>query len=369
MPELREDDFAAFFDVPFRVYPASSPYVSPMKADLERFLDVEKNPLWKHQGARRVFTAHRGGAPVGRIVAHVHHASNRRHGWRRGCFGFFDCADDPEAADLLLGAAEAFAREHGCDEVMGSFNLTAMQQVGVVTDGFDAAPYTDQHYNPPHLPRLLRACGYAPEFPMSTWEVDLRALRPDALLGGAARERLADPSLRWETLRARDFARILGDIRVVLNDGFDRNPMFVPLTPEEMEFQAKDMATILDPRIAALVHDREGPAGTVVCIPDLNPLLRAMRSRFGLLTPWHFLRFRMTRKRAVIILYSVAERMQGRGLNAAMLFRVTTALKAAGYTHLGITWIADVNAASLRQVQKMGARRLHRAHLFRKALA
>ncbi len=369
MLELRDDDFEAFFQVPFLVYPRSSPYVSPMKADVERFLRVDANPLWKHEGARRVLTAHRGGAPVGRIVAHVHHASNRRHGWRRGYFGFLDCADDTEVAALLLGEAESFARSHGCDELMGNFNLTAMQQVGVVTGGFDAAPYTDQHFNPPHVPRLLEACGYAPEFPMSTWEVDLRGFDPDTLLGDAARERLADPSLRWETLRARDFGRVLGDIRVVLNDGFDRNPMFVPLTPQEMEFQAKDMATILDPRIAALVHDGEGPAGTVVCIPDLNPLLRAMKSRYGLLAPWHFLRFRLARRRAVIILYSVASRMQGRGLNAAMLFRVTTALRAAGYTHLGITWIADVNQASLRQVQKMGARRLHRVHLFRRALA
>jgi len=366
--ELREDDFGAFFRVPFRVYGDSSPYVSPMKADVERFLRADENPLFLHAGARRVLTAHRDGEPVGRIVAHVHHASNRRHGWRRGYFGFFDCADDREAAGALLGEAEAFARAHGCDEVMGNFNLTAMQQVGVVTEGFDATPYTDQQYNPPHVPRLLEAHGYAPEFPMRTWEVDLRRLDPAVLLGDAARERLADPALHWETLRAKDFGRILEDIRVVLNDGFDRNPMFVPLTAEEMSFQARDMAMILDPRITALVHDREGPVGTIVCIPDLNPLLRATRSRIGLLTPFHFLRFRLRRRRAVIVFYSVAGRMQGRGLNAAMLHRVTTALKAAGYTHLGITWIADVNQASLRQVQKMGARELHRLHLFRKAL-
>ena len=47
---------------------------------------------------------------------------------------------------------------------------------------------------------------------------------------------------------------------------------------------------------------------------------------------------------------------------------VVTALKGAGYTQLGITWIADVNAASLRQVERMGARLLHRLHLFRKPL-
>jgi hypothetical protein len=51
-----------------------------------------------------------------------------------------------------------------------------------------------------------------------------------------------------------------------------------------------------------------------------------------------------------------------------MLYRVLTNLRTAGYEKLGITWVADVNAASLRQVEKLGGKRLHRLHLFRKAL-
>jgi hypothetical protein len=65
----------------------------------------------------------------------------------------------------------------------------------------------------------------------------------------------------------------------------------------------------------------------------------------------------------------VAQRRQGQGLNGAMLYRVTSALKRHGYTTLGITWIADVNGASLRQVERLGARRLHRLHLFAKPIA
>ena len=41
----------------------------------------------------------------------------------------------------------------------------------------------------------------------------------------------------------------------------------------------------------------------------------------------------------------------------------------AGYRTLGGTWIADINAPSLRQVEKAGARPLHRLHLFTKRLA
>ena len=369
---LRDDDLDAFFRVPFEVYPSSSPYVSPLKSDLERALDVRRNPLFGEIGAgvRRVMTAHRGGRAVGRIVAHVHGASNRVHGERRGCFGFFDCADDLEVARRLLGEAERFARGHGCDVLAGNLNLTAMQQMGVLTDGFDGAPYSDMQYNPPHIPRLLEACGFAATFPVSTFELDLVTLDPSSLLAGPAAERQADPDLHWAELRTRDFGRVLEQVRLVLNDGFARNPMFVPLEPEEMRFQAQDLSHVLDSRITALVHDDLGPVGVVLCIPDLNPMLRGMGSRLSLTAPWHVLKFRLRRRRrAVIIFYSVAARMQGRGLNGAMLHRVITALKKAGYRSLGLTWIADVNGASLRQVERLGARRLHRLHLYTKRIS
>ena len=49
--------------------------------------------------------------------------------------------------------------------------------------------------------------------------------------------------------------------------------------------------------------------------------------------------------------------------------KAVEALKDAGYEKLGVTWIADENPASLRQMQRMNAEPLHRLHLFRKAFA
>ena len=40
----------------------------------------------------------------------------------------------------------------------------------------------------------------------------------------------------------------------------------------------------------------------------------------------------------------------------------------AGYERLGTTWIAEENPASLRQMEKLAARPLHRLHLYRKDL-
>ncbi|MBX3566736.1 MAG: GNAT family N-acetyltransferase [Rhizobiaceae bacterium] len=369
MIEIREGDREAGFAVPFEIYDRSSPYVSPMWSDFDRLLDPARNPLCGDGRGRLVlYTAHRGGRPVGRIAASVHDASNRRHGTHRAQFGFLDCGDDADVSTALLGAAEAWAEGNGATELLGNFNLTAMQMAGVVTEGFGAPPYTDMMWTPPHLPRLLERAGYAPTFPMSTFETDLSALDPSVLLGPKQRAILDDPDFAFLPITRKTFRDRMEDARILLNDGFGANPMFMPVTAQEYSFQAGEMMWVMDRRLSVVAYHRGRPAGVVVCIPDLNPLLRATGSRLSWTTPYHYLRYRMARSRAVIIYYSVASEQQNRGLNGAMLHRLATQAKAAGYRSLGITWIADVNAASLRQMERLGARRLHRLHLYSKRL-
>lgn len=361
--ELRAGDVKAFFDAPFNAYGDEIGYVSPLRSDLARMLDADKNPLWRAGNPYRFWTAHRGGRAIGRIVVLVHGQSNAAHGWNRAQFGFFDCADDTEAAALLLGAAEAFAREQRLTEIVGNFNLTAMQQCGVMTGGFGRPAYTDMVVGPPHIPRLLQANGFQPFFPMTTFELDLaQAVLP-------SEDAVADPAYSFAPIERRVFPARMEESRVVLNDGFAQNPMFVPLTQDEFAFQAGEMSAILDPRLSSVLMEHGRPVGTIICIPDLNGFLQATRSRIGLMAPFHFLRFRLRRRRAVIIFYSVVGDRHGRGLMGAMLARTIRRLRDARYERLGVTWIADENGASLRQMEKLGARPLHQLHLFRKALA
>src|SRR2546422_11555955 len=100
-------------------------------------------------------------------------------------------------------------------------------------------PYTTLFRS--HVPKQLESCGYTPFFPVSTHEIDLTSLDPSRLLGPKQRALLRSVELRWVPLRRRGFHRVLEDARAVLNDGFAENPMFVPLTPEEFQFQAGEM--------------------------------------------------------------------------------------------------------------------------------
>ena len=360
--ELRQTDFEAFFQVPFEIY-RNTPYVSPLKSDLARFLSVDQNPLFDDVSDIAFFSCHHDGRPVGRITAHVHRASNARHRRNTACFGFFDCANDPDAATLLLQAAENWARARGFDRIEGNFNLTAMQMVGVVTGGFEHPVYSDCMWSPPWLATLLEQNGYERFFPMATHETALEDWRKQAGPPRALPEGVRFAPLNRRTLDAR-----LEDARVVLNASFDTNPMFVPVSEEEYAFQARDLKWIMDKRLSVILHAKGQPVGVLIGIPDLNPMLARMKSQIGISTPWHYFRHRMANRRAVIVYYGVVPEWQNKGLTPFMIDRVNRTALRAGYQRMGGTWIGAENKASMRQMERNGATRMQELHLFGKDL-
>lgn len=366
--EVREEDFEAFFETPFHCYPKGAYFDSPMKGDLRASLDARRNPLFRDHARRTWFTAHRGGRPVGRILAHVHDSSNRLHRLSRGYFGYFDCVDDAEAAGALLGAAAEWLKARGCTEMAGSFNVTITQVIGILVDGFERPPYTYQAYSPPHIARLLEASGFEPFFPMRTFELELAHARAEQVLAAKAAPLLADPHWRFEPIRRRGFEARLREACRILNDGFAANAMLTPLTEEEFLFPCAGMMWVIDETLSWIAYHDGEPSGVLLCVPDLVPLMRATRYRLRWTTPWHLLRSRWRRRRAAVVFFSVRRALHNRGVNAALLLHCLRALVRGGYSHLGISWISDTNLASLRQMERLGAKPLHRAQLYRRPL-
>lgn len=367
MISIKENNFNSFFKVPFEIYGDGFPHVSYLNADLKRFLSLE-NPLFKSENDFRYFTIEKDGQLAGRILAHIHHASNQKYGLKRGYFGYFDCINDNYVAHALLNKAEEFLKSQGMNEIAGNFNMTAMQQIGVVKKINSNYHYTDQVFSPEYIAELLQQNGYTDFFPMVTHEVNTDMIQPESLIGEKAKKIMNDPDYSFDELKTENLDEIIEAMRICLNGGFTDNPMFVPLTREEIHFQAKDMMLILDRDISVIARHKGQPIGAIVCIPNLNPLLKAIKSKIGITTPYHFIKYKMRRDSAILIYYSVLKEYHSLGINAIMLSKLMSALKRKGYRRMGGTWISTENIASIRQAEKLQAKVMHELVLYRKGL-
>ena len=105
-------DLDRFLRVPWRIYAEDPQWVPPLLLDVKEFLNRRKHPFYQHGDATQ-FLAVRGGETVGRVLVSDDPLCNQQHGENVGCFGMFECLDDPQAAQALLDAAAGWLRARG----------------------------------------------------------------------------------------------------------------------------------------------------------------------------------------------------------------------------------------------------------------
>lgn len=362
-------DRRAFFALPFRLYADDPIWTPPLLDDFERTLS-EKNPLWRDgRGARELFVAWRGRTAVGRVVAHVHHASNELHHERVGFFGFLDCEDDVEVARALIDAATGWHRAQGVIRQRGPFELTITQCIGAVTAGFDEPASFSQSWSPPYLPRLLEAAGFAPAVKATTFRLDdVQACRPDSWLGEKQRSWLADPDV---TLRTWNMSRFDDDLRAatgLLNDAFKTNWGFVPLSNAEIEFMAGPMKRVVRPELTVFLERAGTAVGVGMCLPDFHVLFRRMGGR---LFPLGWAQFLLGNSRvdaAVGQFIATSPALQNQGLMRIVLAELVRQLQRSGFRTLDGTWITESNVKSRASVMALGMRPKHELCVYERAL-
>ncbi len=365
--EIVENQFNEFFEVPFKIYPTDFPFVSEFKDDLKRFLSI-KNPLFKSDNDFKYYVAKIDGKLVGRLTAHIHHESNQIYNQKKCYFGYFDVINNIEVATALLKKVEDFARSHNCTDVVGNFNLTAMQKAGVLTRFHLMEQYTDQIINPLYLPTLLEIAGYKSTFPMSTYMSDVADINTESIQSEKVQSILKNPDYSFDHMDKKNLPEIIETMRICLNGGFATNPLFVPLTSEEIQFQAKDLTLILDIKISVVCRYKGNPIGAIVCLPNINPFLKKTKSRLGLMTLFYFIQQKMKTEQAILVFYSVLKEHQSQGINTVMFNMLVKNLKERKYKSLAGTWVANNNIASKKIVEKFNGKLMHELCLYEKSL-
>ncbi len=373
-PVTTARELAAWVRFPRRqVYPPASPWVPPLDRDLARLLDRRQNPFFQHGDAIPFLAYGSDGQPRGRILAQMYHRHNERHGERTAFFGFFECQNDPAAARALIQAAAQAGASWDCDTQRGPFNQTAMQEMGLLVDGFEYAPAVDQTYTLPYYPNLLERAGLHRTFPHTTYRVDNVAdVDPDRLLQERHHVLMIERRLQVRTARMGQFDRELETLRTLLNDSFAELTHFVPLTADELQFQVGAYRSYIDPSLLVVAEMDGVPRGFVLAVPDFNPLLKRLNGRVDLphavealptMAGW------LWRRDACLIIQGVERRLQGLGIMRVLHAELIRNLRRRRYKGLSVTWIEDDNGRSSASIRALGGRPRQRMTLYEGAIA
>ena len=134
IPVFSKNELAAFIDFPHDLYKDDPNYV-PELFIAQRDL-LTKHPFHKHNKLQG-FLVYDGDKVTGRIAAILNNSHNEYNKVNDGFFGFFDCINDQETADMLFKVAADWLKDKGVTEkFIGPTNFSTNEACGLLIKGF-----------------------------------------------------------------------------------------------------------------------------------------------------------------------------------------------------------------------------------------
>jgi hypothetical protein len=360
-------DLKDFIDLPWKIYAEYPNWVPPLKKEAHRLLDPRRHPFWEFS-ERILFLARRGSETVGRIAGIVDRHYNQAHDEKMGIWGFFECADDPEAAAALFSSVETWVHYKGMTFMRGPLNPSTNYEVGLLIEGFNYPPALMMAYNPPYYPGLVESCGF-------TKEKDLLAF----LIEGAYRlpewmdrlaERIAQKrGIHIRPSRPKDADSEFALVREIYNAAWSGNWGFVPLSDNEMRDIQKNTMKFLDPDLVFFIYYEDEPAAFCVIFPDINPLLKRLNGRIGLTGLLKFLMYRQEINGLRLLMFGIKEKYRQLGLPMLAFHHIYEVVrKKEKYRYLELGWTLEENESINSLIEEAGAKKYKKYRIFRKSL-
>jgi GNAT superfamily N-acetyltransferase len=334
------------------------------------FYDPKKNPLFEYAQVQ-LFSALRAGEVVGTIAA----VRNDRYGQYHpleahvGFFGSYDCVPGQEVADALFAAAGAWLKQQGKTVMRGPVNLTTNDVVGLLVDGFGDDPTLMMPYNPPYYAGQFDAAGFSQAkdlfaFSLTTEEYRGRLDHVATRLAGSGRFKIRPVDLgKWK--------EELEFVRSCYNEAWAHNWGFVPWTDRELDFIAKELKPLIDPRLAFMGEIDGVPCGFAISVPDANEAIKLARGRlfpFGLLKIlWKLKVTKCSRIRTIAM--GVLPRYRKRGLDAFLVHHLVESASRMGIAGSEMGWILEDNLPMLNALKQISARKTKTYRVYDRTVA
>jgi GNAT superfamily N-acetyltransferase len=371
--EVREvagrEDLERFLKLPWRIYENDGAWVPPLLSDMRSTLDPSKHPFHEHATVA-LFLARRGRDVVGRIAAVENRAHNEFHGDRLGFFGLFESSDDQGVADALLGAAEEWLRGRGLTAVQGPMNLSTNDEVcspGVMVDGWHRPPVVLMGHSPSYYAELIERAGYVRSKDLFAYWINADPIPPR--LQRAYDRLLRDGRITLRSLDVRRFDEEVAAVRDIYNSAWEHNWGFVPMTGAELDYMARHLKPIIEPKLCAFVEVDGETVGFALGLPDYNVALRHVNGR---LLPFGFVKLLWHRRKiaqARTITLGLKPGYRNRGLDALLITHLIIEAARIGIRKGECSWILEDNWDMRRGLDRIGAVPDKTYRLFEKPLS
>lgn len=354
-PVSNQAEREAFVDFGYAVNADDPSYVPELRSNELAKYTPGKNPFFEHARCQ-LFLARRGGEVVGRISAHIDDLAlaqppEQGMGPGTGNWGALETKDEAVAA-ALIETAEDWLRGQGMTRVLAPLNLSIWEQPGLLVQGHDHPPMVMMGHNSPRYRAWIEGRGYAPAKSLYTYELDITKDFPP-LIQRIVASGEKNARIRVREVDLKQYDRDVGIICDILNDAWSDNWGFVPFTPAEIAYTARELKPLVKPDLIRIAEYDGEPVAFMMTLPDLNRVQQAVNGKRGKPSPlgWLKLLLWLWRPRPAdmrVPLMGVRKPLQASRLASQLAFMMIEYIRRASVSRYGgkrgeIGWILDDN--------------------------
>ncbi|QNL49072.1 hypothetical protein H8S90_20335 [Olivibacter sp. SDN3] len=360
----------AFIDFPHNLYKDDKNYVPELFIAQRDMLTPGKHPFHRHSFIQSFLAYDDDDRIVGRIAAIYNNNHNAFTKANDGFFGFFDSIDDQRVVDVMMKHVTNWLRQKGANRLIGPVNLSTNDTCGLLVKGYELPPVAMMPYNKPYYEQLLLNVGLKKQTDLLAYlivrkDVNDRSVRLlDALKGRLKRSNIIIRQIDKKRLKTE-----IPQVKALYNSAWDKNLGFVPMTDEEFDFMAKDLAMILDPKYCIIAEQNGKMVGFALGVPDINQIL--IKIKRGRLLPTGIFRLLFGLKKVTglrVLLLGVLDGYRKLGIEACLYGQLIKNAEGTNIKYAECSWMLEDNYLMNHAIEQINGEQYKRYRLFEKSL-
>ena len=359
----------AFLDLPRKLYKDDPAWICPLDDDIQSIFDPGKNPYFSHGECTRWIMVDEKQEPIGRIAAFINHKKACQSSEPAGGVGFFESINDRQVAHTLFNTGKQWLKANGMKAMDGPINFGENDKYwGLLVKGYTTPSY-GMNYNPPHYTQFFESYGFEKVYDQLTNTLDATVPLPERFTK-IADWVLRKPGYTFEHFSSTNKEKYFHDFQQVYNDAWSTFDHFTPLDMATIRESFRQMQAIMDEKIIWFAYYHGEPIAFILCLPDVNQVLRPLQGKLHLLNKLRFLWYRHTTtiSRLRIIIMGCTKKFQNHGIESALIRCLQQeVLPRRTVKKVELAWVGDFNQKMLAIHEATGARteKVHRTYRYR----
>lgn len=362
----KEKDLKEFYKVPWIVYKDDKNWVAGFWIEIRDFFKT-KNPFWTH-AETKLYIAYKDNVAVGRVATFVDQKFCETAKEKVGFFGFFESINDIEVASALLDESKKWLKSKGMSIMRGPINGRIDVGCGFLYEGFGETPYILASYSPDYYIDIVKKYGMEKSRDLLVYYMDLKNPIPEYLKKKAEHcESLG--------IKIRGFNRFHAGKEIkwwvpLMKDTFSAHWGFIPASDEEVKtrFGVKQARWFVDSGLFLVAEIDNEPIAFKWTTPDYNQVFKQMNGKFGIIEGIKFTMNKRKINRGRLNFVGLKKEHRGKGIGSCMNYYTMLEMKKRGYSGAECGWIDEKNIASLRTIEKTGAKYYKKYRVFEKKI-